>query len=424
MSAFTTECDQNEYLPLGGSEVNAILTVTSDGAAGETSQREAAEIVIVDTSGSMGAPAHKLESAREATSVAIDCIRDGVAFGVIAGTDTAHAVYPTDGTLVIASESTRSEAKRAVHWLKAAGGTAIGSWLTLAGKLFATVPGRACHAILLTDGENQHETDEHLNGVLAELRAAPVRLPRRRHRLESERAPPDRVGATRSSASSPTPRDMSEDFRSLMQTAMGKSTGNVSLRLWTPQGASVAFVRQVEPTVEELTDRAVPINPQTADYPTATWGPESRDYHLCINVNPGEVGDEMLAGRVSLVEGDETRATALVRAVWTDEQQLSTQINGKVAHYTGQVELAECIQEGLAARKQGDLATATFKLGRAVRLANESGHTDTMKLLQGVVEVDDAATGTIRLRHDVAIVDEMTLDTRSTITVRVGPGAT
>ena len=47
-----------------------------------------------------------------------------------------------------------------------------------------------------------------------------------------------------------------------------------------------------------------------------------------------------------------------------------------------------------------------------------------MKLLQGVVEVDDPATGTIRLRGDVATLDEMSLDTRSTITVRVGPGAT
>ena len=324
---------------------------------------------------------------------------------------------------MIASEQTRSEAKRALRWLKAAGGTAIGSWLTLAATLFATVPGRSCHAILLTDGENQHETDEHLNGVLAELEG--------RFQCDCRGVGTDwKVSELRRIASAllggvdiiATPEDMSADFRALMQTAMGKSTGNVSLRLWTPQGASVAFVRQVAPTVEELTDRAVQVNPQTADYPTATWGRESRDYHLCINVNPGEVGDEMLAGRVSLVEGDQTRATALVRAVWTDEQQLSTEINGKVAHYTGQVELAACIQEGIAARKQGDLATATFKLGRAVRLANESGHADTMRLLRGVVEVDDAATGTVRLRRDVATVDEMSLDTRSTITVRVGPG--
>jgi von Willebrand factor type A C-terminal domain/von Willebrand factor type A domain len=425
MSTFTTECYQNEYLPLGGAEVHAIVTVTSDGAAGQNSQPEAAEIVIVDTSGSMGAPHHKLESAREATSVAIDCIRDGVAFGVIAGTDTARAVYPTDGTLAIASERTRSEAKRALRRLNAQGGTAIGSWLTLAGTLFATVPGRSCHAILLTDGENQHETAEHLDGVLAELEG--------RFQCDCRGVGTDwKVSELRRIASALLgsvdiighPRDMSEDFRSLMQTAMGKSTGNVSLRLWTPQGASVAFVRQVVPKIEELTDRAVPVNPQTADYPTATWGPESRDYHLCINVHPGEVGDEMLAGRVSLVEGDETRATALVKAIWTDNEQLSTQIEKHVASYTDQVELAECIQEGLEARKEGDLATATFKLGRAVKLADESGNEGTMKLLQTVVDVEDPATGTVRLRGDVAIVDEMTLDTRSTITVRVGPGAT
>jgi hypothetical protein len=425
MSTFTTECYQNEYLQLGASEVNAIVTVTSDGVAGETDQPEAAEIVIIDTSGSMGAPRRKLEEAREATGIAIDCIRDGVAFGVIAGTEFATAVYPTDGTLVPAGAKTRAEAKQALRRLKADGGTAIGSWLTLAAELFATVPGRSCHAILLTDGENQHETDEHLDGVLAELEG--------RFQCDCRGVGTDwKVSELRRIASAllgsvdiiAHPRDMSEDFRALMQTAMGKASGNVSLRLWTPQGASVAFVRQVAPTIEELTDRAVQVNAQTADYPTATWGSESRDYHVCITVQPREFGEEMLAGRVSLVEGDETRAQALVKAIWTDDQQLSTQINREVAHYTGQAELADCIQEGLEARKDGDVATATFKLGRAVQLAAESGNDGTMKLLQGVVEVDDPATGTIRLRNDVATVDEMSLDTRSTVTVRVGSGAT
>ena len=35
------------------------------------------------------------------------------------------------------------------------------------------------------------------------------------------------------------------------------------------------------------------------------------------------------------------------------------------------------------------------------------------------VDVEDAQTGTVRLRRDVAAVDEMALDTRSTRTVRV-----
>ena len=47
-----------------------------------------------------------------------------------------------------------------------------------------------------------------------------------------------------------------------------------------------------------------------------------------------------------------------------------------------------------------------------------------MKLLQAVVEVDDAATGTVRLKREVTAIDEMSLDTRSTTTVRVGAGAT
>ena len=144
---------------------------------------------------------------------------------------------------------------------------------------------------------------------------------------------------------------------------------------------------------------------------------------MCIEVPAHQVGDEMLAGRISLVHGEEVLSQGPIKAIWTNDQQLSTQINRQVAHYTGQAELAECIQEGLDARKAGDAATATFKLGRAVQLAEQSGNDGTMKLLAGVVDVEDPATGTVRLRNEIADVDEMALDTRSTRTVRVGPGA-
>jgi hypothetical protein len=423
MSTFTVDAYQNEYLPLGGSEVNAIVTVTSDGAAGVAGQPAAAEIVIVDTSGSMGAPKAKIKAAQEATRVAIDCIRDGVLFGVIAGSDTARLVYAPGNRLVAASPETRAVATNAVGLLRAGGGTAMGSWLRLAGELFRTAPERHCHAILLTDGQNQHETPEELDAALAEVDGhfqCDCRGVGTDWEVSELRRIASRLLGTVDIIADP--RDMAEDFRTLMQTAMGKSSGNVSLRVWTPQGASVAFVRQVAPAIEELTGRGVQVNPLTADYPTATWGAEARDYHLCINVPSREAGEEMLAGRVSLVESEETRAQALIRATWTDDRQLSTHINREVAHYTGQAELAECIQEGLEARKHGDLDTATFKLGRAVQLAADSGNEGTMKLLQAVVEVEDAATGTVRLRRDVSIVDEMSLDTRSTATVRVGAG--
>ena len=36
--------------------------------------------------------------------------------------------------------------------------------------------------------------------------------------------------------------DLVADFTAMMDAAMGKETGDVALRLWTPQGAEVAFV--------------------------------------------------------------------------------------------------------------------------------------------------------------------------------------
>ena len=426
MSRFTAEAYQNQYLPLDGTEVNAIVTVAATGDGVPVPRAAAgAEIVIVDTSGSMDVPKSKIAAARDATCVAIDCIRDGVAFGVIAGTETAWLVYPRrPGGLVPASAETREEAKQAVRKLGPGGGTAIGRWLALAGELFASAPAGVNHAIMLTDGENQQETPAQLDAVLASVEGQ-FQCDCRGMGTDWVVSELRRVAATLLGTVDiiKDPADMADDFRSMMETAMGKATANVTLRLWTPQDATVAFVRQVAPTIEELTDRATVVSPQIADYPTGSWGEESRDYHLSIRVPPRAVGAEMLAGRVSVVDGDEVLAQSLIKATWTGDEQLSTRINREVAHYTGQAELAEVIQDGLEARKSGDEATATFKLGRAVQLATESGNEGTMRLLRGVVEVDDAATGTVRLRREVADADEMALDTRSTRTVRLGPSS-
>ena len=56
MATFTAEVFQNEFLPDGGTDVHAIVTVTCAGAgeAGQSGAGDAGEIVIVDTSGSMG----------------------------------------------------------------------------------------------------------------------------------------------------------------------------------------------------------------------------------------------------------------------------------------------------------------------------------------------------------------------------------
>src|SRR5215475_2303117 len=117
MSAdFTVEIAQNEYLPVGGEDVNAIVTVTSPdtGPAAPVNGRDSAEIIIIDCSGSMRSPRTKIEQARAATAAAVDVIRDGVAFAVIAGTNKAQPIFPLDYGLAIADDQTRFLAKQAV----------------------------------------------------------------------------------------------------------------------------------------------------------------------------------------------------------------------------------------------------------------------------------------------------------------------
>jgi hypothetical protein len=112
-------------------------------------------------------------------------------------------------------------------------------------------------------------------------------------------------------------------------------------------------------------------------------------------------------------------AQGLVKAKWSDDEGLTTRINPEVAHYTGQTELAEVIQEGLAAKAAGDEETATVKLGRAVQLAAETGNEEATTRLRKVVDIEDSETGTVRLKRAVEKADEMALDTASTKTTRI-----
>ncbi|PPS70010.1 vWA domain-containing protein [Streptomyces sp. MH60] len=435
---FAVDVYQNEYLPEGGREVNAIVTVTATGGGTVGSAvaaphlyspgqgPSAAVALMVDCSGSMDYPPTKMRNARDATSAAIDTLRDGVHFAVVGGTHVAKEVYPGGGRLAVADATTRAQAKQAVRGIGAGGGTAIGTWLRLADRLLSTADVAIRHGILLTDGRNEHESPEDLRAALA---ACAGRFTCDARGVGTDWEVKEVTGIASALLGTADivadPAGLAADFTRMMETAMGKEVADVALRLWTPVGTTVKFVKQVAPTVEELTGRRTEAGPRAGDYPLGSWGDESRDYHVCVEVPAADLGQEMLAARVSLVipePGGSVQnlgAQGLVRAVWTDDMTASTSINPQVAHYTGQAELAQAIQQGLDLRKAGDIDGATAKLGRAVQLAGASGNADTAKLLAKVVDVVDAAAGTVRLKAKVEEADEMTLETRSTKTVRV-----
>ena len=424
MPTFSAEVFQNEFISEGATDVHAIVSVTCVGAgeAGKGDGGDAAEIIIVDTSGSMLDA--KIVAARQAAAVAIDQITDGTWFAIIAGTHVAQRAFPYPNArlaMVQMEPGARQAAKQAVSRFEADGGTAIGSWLRLAGEIFDTVPqATQRHAILLTDGQNQSEKAPQFQaainavngrfqcdcrGVGADWDVSELRL--------VAKALLGTVELIRD------PESMAADFESLVRQAMGRGVAEATLRVWAPQGSQVLWVRQVSPTVEDLTGRRVDVNPLTGAFPTGAWGDESRDYHVAVRVPPQPVGQERLAARVQLVVRDEVVSQGLVKARWSGDDALTTRIDPAVAHYTGQAELAEVIQEGLAAKAAGDEATATTKLGRAVALAAETGNDEATAKLRKVVDIEDADAGTVRLKRGIDKLDEMALDTASTKTTRV-----
>jgi von Willebrand factor type A C-terminal domain/von Willebrand factor type A domain len=419
----SVDIDHNPYLAEGTGLVDAIVSITAgDDIAASTDAPERVEAIVIDCSTSMLSPPEKFEAAKRATKAAVDELVDGTYIAIVAGSEAAAHVYPEDEWSTRASAATRAAAKRAVDGLRPHGGTAMGTWLAYVRGIVAQHPGALTHAILLTDGKDEHETPEQLReeiGLSEGEFTCDCRGVGTNWHVDELRSISSALLGTVDIVADP--EDLADDFAAMMRTSMSKSIADLTLRLWTPAGAHIEFVKQVAPTVEDLTHRRVDSGNQSGEYPLGAWGAEDRDYHIQVEVEPAAVGREKLAARVTVVAGDEVLGEGLVKAVWTADTALSAQISRRVAHYTGQAELAQAVQEGLSARKSGDVKTATAKLQRAMELAVKSGNTGTAKLLKGVVEVDEK-TGTVRLRREIAAADEMALDARSTRTARVRKG--
>ena len=419
MAEFQIECFQNEFLPEGGEVMHAVLDVCasgtgSSGASGSAPEADRTELLIVDTSGSMNG--RKLRSAKAATAAAVDCIPDGVGFGIISGSHQAELAYPLWGGVAVSSTQTRADAKQAVKGLEARGGTAIGSWIELAQDVLAQTGGIR-HAILLTDGRNESEEPEALDEALrradgafqcdcrgvgddwevAELRKVATAL-RGTYDIVAE------------------PEGLSADFSGLMMQSLSKQVAELTLRVWTPQGAEIVALKQMEPPLDLVGSRAA-AGPLLGDYTTGAWGDECREFYLSVRVPAGAVDDKMLVARVTLLVGDEPVGQSLVTAEWTDDVAQSARMNKRVAEAIGEGELADATQEGVDAYKDGDIETATDRLQKAVDIARESGNDEAIERIATIVDID-TVTGRVRLKPEVEKSDLMMVETRSQRTSR------
>jgi len=424
---FKAEVFQNQYLPQGAKEVHAIMTVTASGSEGMATTASGGKLfgVICDTSGSMHG--QKIHAAKEAMIKIVNLLPEDAFFFIVTGASSARLVFPRSRSLPVSRATVENKelAIASIKQIAASGGTVISTWLTEALEQFKQMPNAVRQALLLTDGQNDDSDEHRLNTVLQACEGV-FQCDCRGVGTDWRVAQLQKISSKLLGSTDIIPNAslIEADFRAILEKAMSKSVSDVAMRLWTPQGAKILFCKQVSPEIVDLTHRAQLVKPQVWEYPTGAWGKhESRDFHFCIEVKPGNVGDEMLAGRASLIytlNGVETKVTeGRILVTWTDDDAKSTKIDRRVAHYTGQAELAKTIQEGLEARAKGDIEVATAKLGKAVKIAHDSGNEATAKLLRTVVDVQDAPTGTVRIKKSVAKEDEMALETRSTKTTRI-----
>jgi hypothetical protein len=298
MEPFTIEAFQNPYLVDGADRVDAILTVTAaTGAAMEASPADLVLGFILDTSGSMEGA--RIRAVRTAAESALRLLDERATFFVVAFANFGRVVVPP----TTATPDAKRAAIRAIEQLRAAGGTAMSQGLGAARSLFSGFADAIRQCVFLTDGKNESEHPVDVTEELAQCAGL--------FTCDCWGVGTDwQVGEVQEIARAllgkatliPEPEGIDAAFRTAVERAQSKAVRDVRVRVWTPVAAEVVAFKQVSPTIEDYTARALPVSAQVRDFATGAWAAgESRDYQVAVRVAPGHVGDQMLAARPSVV---------------------------------------------------------------------------------------------------------------------------
>ncbi|MGW3995159.1 VWA domain-containing protein [Amycolatopsis sp. NPDC004772] len=422
--SFTLQLSQNKYLAPSDDRMDVVLTVrVGEAGVPAAGPPATAELLLVDCSSSMDWPPTKIEAARHACRAAVGSLRDGVLFGVVECTGRARLVYPAEPPLAVANERTRHEAKAAASELIAGGGTAMSTWLDLARDLFAKTPAAIRHAVLLTDGKNESDRAGALEAALDRSKG---RFACDARGIGDDWEPRDlqRIASVLRGSADAVLEDaeLAGDFRRLVERAMGRTVPDVRLRLTTMPYSRLRFVKQVFPTEVELTAQCHPQEGNAIELPTGAWGDELREYHLCLDVETGELTryEDRLLGTVTLLAGAD-QAVGEQQAVvgyLTDDLALSSVPDDNVARVTGQAELGRAVRAGWDAFEREDRVAAAREWGTAVRLATELGNAEILKRLGRLIDVRD--DGTVAIKDGVRPRDGFSLVLGSTISTYTG----
>jgi len=421
--SFTVQTFFNPYLEPDATRIDAVLTVNckTEGAATVAQTRLA--IFMIDCSGSMF-DGKKIESAKHALRRAIATLPNDVMFCVIAFGNDAHVIVPASPV----NANTKSAADRLVQQLDNLGGTEMSKALAAARVQAAKFPNAIVWAMFLTDGQNAGEKGNTLANEIARCKGA-FQCDCRGLGVDWDRAELTRISNALLGTADVVPADpkaIENDFKAALASALAKSVGGVTMELWMPTTSKLVSLRQKQPEDIDILPLAVAKTDRIRSIDIGSWGNETRDYHAVFEVEAGAIDDEMRVCRPYVVthaaDGSEVKAPGEpIVAIWNADAGNTARINPEVAHYTGQAEISASIEEGMKARSRGNEQAATRLLGRAAQLAAESGNEEVTRRLNKVVDVVDAAQGTVRLRKNVSQVEELELEMGGTRTVRRQP---
>jgi Mg-chelatase subunit ChlD len=421
---FELTVDATCELARDADQAAALVSVAARrGDGGAAMATRAVEIIIMDRSLSMHRHG-KLREAKDAVLAAIDALSDTTYFAIIAGNHGAHIVYPPDGTLGYATAAAKRAARNRVAKLDALGGTAMGGWLRLAHGLFDQVPDAIRHAVLYTDGINEHETPTELDSALRACRAhfvcdvrgvgsdwEPRELRRIAGALQGE------VEAIIDVA------DLRADFVRLMEHAQSLLVSRAYLRLSLDRHFRVESVRQIRPTENDLTGHLLPQDDGKTDLPLLAWGEESRDYLVVLRVEAGTPTEhEIRAARIDVVAGDSgdsgsgslvpCAAPAVMVVRWLPHRGGLTWGGNGTTEAQDLMRLGAATRAGIAAYRQGDENIAVTEFTLAVSVARSLGASWHLERLLRLVTIDEF--GGVRLRPDIATEDLLMADIGST----------
>lgn len=422
---FKIENFYNPHLSVGASRLDSIISVTASSGEGQgtvTSSLKKAIIFIVDQSGSMDIHG-KMDIAKLAVRKSIDLIDEGSLFGIVAFSSYPQIIAP----LKYATPANKEIAHNAVKRLSAGGGTEMSKALFTVLDMISSLKDTMIHAQFVTDGQNEASDRKELERAITQCEG---RLQCDCWGIGTDWEPKELKNISNrllgTADAVPDPQRLEENFRIALARTMSKGIGDVRLRIQTPKSVKLVTIKQVSPEIVDLSKLAKKIDDKNTDIPLGAWGNEEREYQIAFELAPQAEGEEMMAGRPKIVYTENGQELVVdgdrIVSTWSSDAVMTSRINEQVAHYTGQTELANSIKEGLEAKSRGDVDSATVLLGKAAKIAAESGNDEVTARLKKVVDIVDADQGTVRLKANAGKAAELELDMGGTMTIRKRTG--